>query len=56
MLVLFTGLRRTFATAAAPLDVPGYAVKALLNHKNSNDVTAGYIVSGTHAEDYRLHA
>ncbi len=37
-------LRRTFATVADALDIPGYAVKALLNHKNSNDVTAGYIV------------
>ncbi|WP_240761725.1 hypothetical protein [Nitrosococcus wardiae] len=37
-------LRRTFATVADALDIPGYAVKALLNHKNGNDVTAGYIV------------
>ncbi|MCK4577390.1 MAG: tyrosine-type recombinase/integrase, partial [Candidatus Marinimicrobia bacterium] len=37
-------LRRTFATVADSLDVPGYAVKALLNHKMSADVTAGYIV------------
>lgn len=37
-------LRRTFATVADSLDVPGYAVKALLNHKMNADVTAGYIV------------
>lgn len=37
-------LRRTFATVADSLDIPGYAVKALLNHKAS-DVTAGYIVT-----------
>ena len=37
-------LRRTFATVADSLDVPGYAVKALLNHKFNGDVTAGYIV------------
>ncbi|HKF93200.1 MAG TPA: tyrosine-type recombinase/integrase, partial [Gammaproteobacteria bacterium] len=37
-------LRRTFATVADSLDIPGYAVKALLNHKPS-DVTAGYIVT-----------
>jgi integrase len=36
-------MRRTFATAAASLDVPAYAVKALLNHKSTGDVTAGYI-------------
>jgi len=29
---------------ADSLDIPGYAVKALLNHKPS-DVTAGYIVT-----------
>lgn len=37
-------LRRTFATVAESLDVPSYAVKALLNHKMSADVTAAYIV------------
>ena len=37
-------LRRTFATVADALDVPGYAVKALLNHTGS-DVTSGYIVA-----------
>lgn len=45
--VVFTlhDLRRTFITIAESLDIPAYALKALLNHKNSNDVTAGYIVS-----------
>lgn len=38
-------LRRTFITIAESLDIPGYALKRLLNHKDSNDVTAGYIVS-----------
>ena len=37
-------LRRTFATIADSLDIPGYAVKALLNHKSGSDVTAGYVV------------
>ena len=36
-------LRRTFATIADRLDVPGYALKRLLNHKSSEDVTSGYI-------------
>ena len=38
-------LRRTFITIAESLDVPPYAIKSLVNHKMSNDVTAGYIVS-----------
>ena len=38
-------LRRTFITIAESLDIPGYALKRLLNHKDPNDVTAGYIVS-----------
>jgi integrase len=37
-------LRRTFATIAESLDIPAYAVKRLLNHKMTGDVTAGYIV------------
>ena len=37
-------LRRTFASIAESLDVPGYALKRLLNHRNEGDVTAGYIV------------
>jgi integrase len=38
-------LRRTFATIAEGLDIPAYALKRLLNHKQSSDVTAGYIVA-----------
>jgi len=38
-------LRRTFITIAESLDTPGYALKRLINHKDPNDVTAGYIVS-----------
>lgn len=38
-------LRRTYITIAESLDIPAYALKRLLNHKDSNDVTAGYIVS-----------
>jgi integrase len=38
-------LRRTFITIAESLDVPHYALKRLLNHRLSGDVTAGYIVS-----------
>ncbi|MGR6034632.1 MAG: hypothetical protein ACU4EQ_08205 [Candidatus Nitrosoglobus sp.] len=37
-------LRRTSATIADALDIPGYAVKALLKHKAGNNVTAGYII------------
>jgi integrase len=37
-------LRRTFITIAESLDIPAYALKHLLNHKMSNDVTAGYII------------
>lgn len=38
-------LRRTFVTLAESLDIPHYALKRLLNHKNSNDITAQYIIS-----------
>lgn len=38
-------LRRTFITIAESLDIPAYALKRLLNHKDQADVTAGYIVS-----------
>ena len=38
-------LRRTFITIAEGLDIPGYALKRLLNHIDPNDVTAGYIIS-----------
>ncbi len=37
-------LRRTFITIAESLDIPAYALKGLLNHKDPNDVTAGYII------------
>lgn len=37
-------LRRTFATIAESLETPSYALKALLNHKTTSDVTAGYII------------
>lgn len=40
-------LRRTFITIAESLDIPAFALKRLLNHKYSNDVTAGYIVPST---------
>lgn len=45
--VLFTlhDLRRTFITIAESIDISAYALKRLVNHKMSNDVTAGYIVS-----------
>jgi integrase len=44
--VIFTlhDLRRTFITIAESLDIPAYALKRLLNHKMTQDVTAGYIV------------
>lgn len=37
-------LRRTFITIAESLDIPAYALKRLMSHKMSNDVTAGYII------------
>lgn len=37
-------LRRTFITIAESLDIAAYALKRLLNHKMSGDVTAGYIM------------
>ena len=37
-------MRRTLATTAESLDLPAYAVKRLLNHKMTSDVTAGYIM------------
>lgn len=37
-------LRRTFITIAEGLDIPAYALKRLLNHKMTQDVTAGYII------------
>ncbi len=41
----FHDLRRTFITVAESLDISSYAIKRLVNHKNGNDVTEGYIVS-----------
>lgn len=37
-------LRRTFITVAESLDLSAYALKRLVNHRASGDVTAGYIV------------
>lgn len=37
-------LRRTFITIAESLDIPAYALKALLNHRSTGDVTGGYII------------
>lgn len=45
--IVFTchDLRRTFATIAESLDLSGYTIKALLNHKQQvGDVTGGYII------------
>ncbi|MGE0266569.1 MAG: tyrosine-type recombinase/integrase [Candidatus Obscuribacterales bacterium] len=39
-------LRRTFETCAERLDISYYALKKLLNHSTSGDVTSGYIVIG----------
>lgn len=38
-------LRRTFITIAEGLDISAYALKRLMNHKMTNDVTAGYIMT-----------
>ena len=38
-------LRRTYITIAESLDISAYALKRLMNHKMSGDVTAGYIVA-----------
>ena len=54
----FHDLRRTFITIAESLDIPHYALKALLNHSmgidktgnnrsDTNDVTGGYIILST---------
>ena len=37
-------LRRTYITIAESLDIPHYALKRLLNHRSSTDVTGGYII------------
>jgi len=36
-------LRRTFGTIAESLDIPAYALKRLMNHRGSGDVTQGYL-------------
>jgi integrase len=38
-------LRRTFITIADQLDIPAYALKRLLNHKDPRDMTARYIIN-----------
>ncbi|TAL65060.1 MAG: DUF4102 domain-containing protein [Legionella sp.] len=38
-------LRRTFITIAESLDISAYSLKRLMNHKMTNDVTAGYIIA-----------
>jgi integrase len=43
----FHDLRRTFITIAESLDIPHYALKALLNHSMGNDVTGDYICIST---------
>jgi len=40
-------LRRSFVTIAESLDIGVYAVKTLVNHKEGNDVTSGYIQMNT---------
>ena len=44
--VIFTchDLRRTFITIAESLDLSHYAIKRLVNHRMTGDVTSGYIV------------
>ena len=37
-------LRRTYITIAESLDIPHYALKRLMNHRVSDDVTGGYII------------
>jgi integrase len=38
-------LRRSFITAAESIDISAYALKRLMNHHMSGDVTAGYIMT-----------
>lgn len=40
----FHDLRRTFLTMGEKLDVPPYALKRLVNHSVSNDMTGRYLV------------
>ena len=39
-------MRRTFITITESLDIPAYALKRLLNHREDSDATGGYIVMG----------
>lgn len=38
-------MRRTFTTIPESLDISAYVLKRLLNHKMTNDVVAGYIIT-----------
>lgn len=38
-------LRRSYITIAESIDISAYALKRLVNHEMSNDVTAGYIIN-----------
>lgn len=37
------GLRRSFITIAESIDIPSYALKRLMNHKQNSDVTNAYL-------------
>ncbi|MBS2005766.1 MAG: site-specific integrase [Cyanobacteria bacterium SZAS TMP-1] len=49
----FHDLRRTFLTMGEKLEVPPYALKCLVNHSVSNDITGQYLVLDI--ERLRLH-
>lgn len=49
----FHDLRRTFLTMGEKLDVPPYALKRLVNHSVSNDMTGRYLVLDI--ERLRIH-
>lgn len=49
----FHDLRRTFLTMGEKLDVPTYALKRLVNHNVSNDMTGRYLILDM--ERLRLH-
>ncbi|KZY75422.1 hypothetical protein [Oleiphilus sp. HI0067] len=38
-------LRRTFTTVAESLDISQYALKSLVNHSTSGDITARYVIA-----------
>lgn len=38
-------IQERLLSLAESLDIPAYALKRLMNHKMSNDVTAGYVVA-----------